>query len=134
MIKSSDLVPARVRELRRRKGWSQEKLAEESGLSKDAVSRIERGDREPRLDTIEQIANAVGIPLSKLFDFGEPAPRASARDEQIRSLDRSLSLVEQWLADALVDAVRRIAQAANSQAQAQAKSQGRGGRRAQRRR
>jgi transcriptional regulator with XRE-family HTH domain len=51
----SDAIASRVRELRLAKGWSQERLADETGLSKDAVSRIERGDRGPRLDTLERI-------------------------------------------------------------------------------
>lgn len=111
MTKLSDSVAARIRELRSARGWSQEKLAEESCISRDAVSRIERGDRGPRLETLEMIARAVGITLPKLVDFGEPPPRVRARDDRIRSLQRSLDQVEPWLAQALITAVRIIAQA-----------------------
>jgi transcriptional regulator with XRE-family HTH domain len=111
MTKLSDSVASRIRELRSAKGWSQEKLAEESGLSRDAVSRIERGDRGPRLETLELIARAVGLTLPKLVDFGEPPPRSRARDDRMRSLQRSLDQVEPWLAQALIAAIRVIAQA-----------------------
>lgn len=111
MAKASDLVAGRVRELRASKGWSQEKLAEAAGLSKDAVSRIERGDRGPRLDTLEQIAKAVGTTLAKLVDFGEPTPRPSLQDERLRSLERSLEQVDPWLAQSLIRAIQIVVQA-----------------------
>lgn len=120
MAKASDLVAGRVRELRASKGWSQEKLAEAAGLSKDAVSRIERGDRGPRLDTLEQIAKAVGTTLAKLVDFGEPTPRPSLQDERLRSLERSLEQIDSWLSQSLIRAVQIVVKAgvrANDQRQ-----------------
>lgn len=57
-------VAMRVRELREARGWSQRELAAAAGLSQDGVSRIERGGRSPRLDTLEEIATALGVPLT----------------------------------------------------------------------
>jgi transcriptional regulator with XRE-family HTH domain len=108
MAKSSDLMAGRVRQLRTGKGWSQEKLAEEAGLSKDAVSRIERGNRGPRMDTLEQIAKAVGTTLPKLVDFGEPPPATEPRNEQLLALERSLDQVEPWLSESLIRAIRLV--------------------------
>lgn len=107
----SDSIAARVRELRLAKGWSQEQLAEEVNLSRDAISRIERGERSPRLETLSVIGKAVGMPLSQILDFGEPPPRHRASDERLRSLERSFDQLEPWLADAVMTAIRVIAQA-----------------------
>jgi transcriptional regulator with XRE-family HTH domain len=111
MMNLADSIAARVRELRLAKGWSQERLAEEAGLSTDAISRIERGDRGPRLETLDQIAQAVGLPLQKLVDFGEPPPRSRSKDELTLSGERSLNQMDPWLVKALTSIVRRIARA-----------------------
>jgi transcriptional regulator with XRE-family HTH domain len=72
MTPLSDLVAERIRNLRETQGWTQEDLAEASGLSRDAVSRIERGDRGPRLETLEAIACALKIPVTQLLEFKAP--------------------------------------------------------------
>jgi transcriptional regulator with XRE-family HTH domain len=36
-------VGHRIRELRQKKGWSQEKLAEEAGLHRTYIGQVERG-------------------------------------------------------------------------------------------
>lgn len=111
MPRSSELVPQRVRELRQRKRWSQEKLAEEAGVSKDAVSRIERGDREPRIDTLEMIAEALGTNLSRLFDFSKPIRMTSLQEDHLRVLKQALVMLEPWLAQEMVKSFRDIARA-----------------------
>lgn len=110
----ADAIAARVRELRLAKGWSQERLAGETGLSKDAVSRIERGDRGPRLDTLERIAVAVGIPLPQLVDVeGGIAPNG-AEHKRTLLLQRSLEQLEPWLANALPVAINAIVRASRN--------------------
>lgn len=39
-------------------GWNQKVLAERAGVSESAINRLERFDREPRLDTITKIESA----------------------------------------------------------------------------
>lgn len=60
-----------VRELRLRKGISQERLAEQASLDRTFVSMIERGRRRPTLDTAKRLASALGIPLSKIVALAE---------------------------------------------------------------
>lgn len=65
-----DLRPAlgrRVRILRQRKALSQEQLAEAAQLHWTYVSGIERGKRNPGLNTLGRLARALGITLSKLL-------------------------------------------------------------------
>lgn len=111
MRKLTDQVLERIRDLRLARGWSQEKLAEEAGLSRDAISRIERGDREPRLETLKLIAEALDLKLSKLLDFEVSARPPRERDAQLRTVERSLDLVDPRIAQALITAIRVIAQA-----------------------
>lgn len=57
----------RVRSLRLEREWSQEKLAEESGLHVTYISGIERGKRNISLDNIARIASALQVSLANLF-------------------------------------------------------------------
>jgi len=65
-----DLRPAfgrRVRALRERRGLSQEQLAERAGLHWTYVSGIERGTRNPGLNTLGRLSRALDVPLSRLL-------------------------------------------------------------------
>lgn len=57
----------RLREVRTRKGISQEKLAELAGLHRTYVSSVERGERNISLVNIESLANALGVPMAELM-------------------------------------------------------------------
>lgn len=59
---------ANLKKEREAKGLSQEKLAHESGLHWTQVSRVERGERDPKLSTVLALARGLGIPPKKLFD------------------------------------------------------------------
>jgi transcriptional regulator with XRE-family HTH domain len=61
-------LAAAVRRLRKAKGWTQDDLAAEVGIAQDAVSTIENGRSNPTLIMIEQIAKALGVHLTELFD------------------------------------------------------------------
>ena len=57
----------RVRELRRKKGLSQESLALESGLDRSYVGGVERGERNISLENIERLAIALEVHPSLLL-------------------------------------------------------------------
>jgi transcriptional regulator with XRE-family HTH domain len=66
-----------VKEIRRRKGWSQKDLAEESGVGQDTISGIESGRHEPRPSTLRKLADALDVEVADFFR--EPAvPLADA--------------------------------------------------------
>lgn len=56
-----------LREARLRRGWSQEDLAEESGLHRTYVGSVERGERNISVDNMECLAKAVGVELIELL-------------------------------------------------------------------
>lgn len=59
----------RVKELRKRKGFSQEELTEISGLSLRTIQRIENGETEPRGDTFKRLANTLNVTPDELIDW-----------------------------------------------------------------
>jgi transcriptional regulator with XRE-family HTH domain len=58
----------RIRDLRKARGLSQEDLAERAGLHRTYVGGIERGERNPSLVNIGQIAQALGVTVHELFE------------------------------------------------------------------
>ncbi|WP_441247004.1 ATP-binding protein [Kitasatospora sp. McL0602] len=52
---------ALLREHRLRAGWTQEELAERSGVSPHAISVLETGRRRPRLSSVTWLATALGL-------------------------------------------------------------------------
>ena len=62
---------AAVRDLRERRGLSQEDLGFEADLDRTYVSGIERGVRNPTLTTIWKLAEALGVTPSRLLKAAE---------------------------------------------------------------
>ncbi len=57
----------RLRELRTRRGWSQEQLATEADISKNYIGEIERGENNISIYYISRLAAALGVTLGELF-------------------------------------------------------------------
>lgn len=60
-----------IRAVRKEKGWSQDELAERSGLNASTISLLERGKHAPELGTLMRIVEALGM------DFAEFTARLS---------------------------------------------------------
>lgn len=58
-----------VKILRLKNRLSQEELAEKSGVSAIAISRIELGKQNPKPETLEKIAKALGVTVSYLLEY-----------------------------------------------------------------
>ncbi|HEV2271381.1 MAG TPA: helix-turn-helix transcriptional regulator [Steroidobacteraceae bacterium] len=63
------LFGKRIAVLRKAKGWSQEKLALESGISRSYIGGVERGQRNIALVNICRLAEALETPPAKLLTF-----------------------------------------------------------------
>ncbi len=56
-----------VRLAREKKGWSQDRLSEESDLHRTYISGIERGVRNPTITIVHKLALALGVTVADLF-------------------------------------------------------------------
>jgi len=65
-VKASDKVRRNIVRIRQEKGYTQERLAYESGISKGFLSEIESGKKSPTIRTLEKIAETLEITLSEL--------------------------------------------------------------------
>lgn len=74
------LIAKRIREERKSVGLSIEKLAEAADIGASFLAYIETEGRKPSLTTIAKLADALDIPVEKLFK-GLP-PRPSRGDER----------------------------------------------------
>lgn len=56
-----------LRDARKRRGLSQEELADIARLQRTYVNEVERGRRNPTLLTITRLAGAIGVPPASLL-------------------------------------------------------------------
>ena len=57
----------RVRELRKERQWTLEQAAQEAGLARSTLSKIENGQMSPTYDALSKLATGLGIPVPQLF-------------------------------------------------------------------
>lgn len=69
MENTKELLGARIKEIRKARGLTQEQLAEMIDVEQKHVSRIESGKNFPTIDRLEKIAAALNVPLMGFFDF-----------------------------------------------------------------
>jgi len=65
--KAKSALAERLRELRRERKWSQERLAEEAGMHRTYLAGIEREIRNPSLESLVKLANALELTFAELF-------------------------------------------------------------------
>lgn len=65
-----------LKRLRTERGWSQQKLADVSGVNKATINQVEQGKRSPSIQTLENLARAMGAEVGDFF----PKAQASLLD------------------------------------------------------
>lgn len=70
-----------VYKLRTDAGWTQEELARRAGLRQPRIAEIERGDANPRLETLARVARALGVEVADLLRNPEAAAPRAAREK-----------------------------------------------------
>lgn len=100
-IPAEILVGQKLRELRRRQGFSLRALADRSGLNFNTLSLVENGRSSPSVSTLQQLARALDVPIAAFFE-SEPVekkvvftpadqrPQASFGSTQMQNLGKDL--------------------------------------------
>ena len=68
MSEIAKFIGQRIRNYRTQQNLSQEKLAEMAGCHPTYIGQLERGEKNATLESVEKIASALNIPLSRLFE------------------------------------------------------------------
>lgn len=74
------LFGARIKEIRRKRNLSQERLAEKADINSKYLSRIERGTENPTFDLLIKLAHALDVEMWEMFDFGHIKSRKELKD------------------------------------------------------
>ena len=61
-------VATRLKELRKRRGWSQEQLAKKARVGRPNLARLETARQDPTLRTLEKLAKALGVKVGRLVE------------------------------------------------------------------
>ena len=94
-----EIIGSRIREIRKSKKMTQEKLAELSGVEPSNISHIERAATKLSLPTLFNIANALEVTLDELI-----------YDNLKKSAHVSAKLIDELLFDCSADELKAIAE------------------------
>lgn len=67
-------IGARLAEIRRQRGFTQEALAEAIGIEPVTLGRLETADRAVSLSTLAMAADVLQVSLADLLDIQKPVP------------------------------------------------------------
>ena len=90
-------ISSTLKGLRSERGWSLDKAAEETGVSKAMLGQIERQESSPTIATLWKIASGFNVSFSSFIEdidanFEEPVHR-SGRAQQIHPLDKKIRVM-----------------------------------------
>lgn len=68
-------IGTKIKEIRKRKKISQEKLAELVSMNNRSILRIENQQNLPTLETLAKIADVLDVPITDFFDGSSPQNR-----------------------------------------------------------
>ncbi len=73
-VEAASLFGDRLAQLRLRRRWSREQLAQASGLDITTIDDIESDKISPNLELLRRLAQALGLKLSELFEDADLMP------------------------------------------------------------
>jgi transcriptional regulator with XRE-family HTH domain len=83
MSSGNIMVARNVRLLREQQGLSLAELARQAGLAKQTLSKLELGTGNPTVDTLFSIAEALGVPVTRLVAEREQVMTVQRDDEVV---------------------------------------------------
>jgi transcriptional regulator with XRE-family HTH domain len=80
VVDIKEMIGSRIKEIRNKKGITQDQLSEKVGISSKYLSSIERGKENPTLNTILKLAQSLDVKPAEFFanlEIEDPAKRKS---------------------------------------------------------
>jgi len=78
--RAREILAYQLRELRKKKGYSQEMLADLSGLNRSYIGRVERHEHSVGLDNLEQIAEGLEVDIAHLLELEKRESRLRRKE------------------------------------------------------
>ena len=76
-----DNIGSNIREVRQKRRYSQEKLAELCGISNTTLSAYENSKKIPNLTTVAKISRSLGVSIERLY-YGEKAVQVNDEPDE----------------------------------------------------
>ena len=103
-VNKKQMIGARVKEIRNKKGLTQEQLSERMEINPKYLSSIERGNENPTLNTLIKLSESLEVDLGEIFSLiqiEDPGERKSmitslldeADNEQLKQAFKVLSAI-----------------------------------------
>ncbi len=92
----------RLRHIREQAGYSQQDLADESGVSQHTISEIELGRRKPQGRTLRKLAGVLGVEVRDFFEEAHPLGQAPPETQEYGAVLEEMGFppeqIESWRA------------------------------------
>ena len=82
-MKEKTILAQNIQTLRKEKGWTQEQMSKETGISMPAIRSYENSLREPEGKALVAMEQVFGVTREQLYGL-EPLPHPEAREPQIQ--------------------------------------------------
>ncbi len=81
MRSTKELLAIRIKQLRKSRGLTQEKLAELIGRDTKHISKLEIAGSYPSIETLERIANVLDVEIKEFFNFDGLKDKSFIKEE-----------------------------------------------------
>ncbi len=95
MMNIKQLIGLRIKELRKSKHLSQEKLAEMLDISQNALSYIEMGENFFTSETLEKLATALDVQPNEIFSFQHLDKKENLLNEIVQMLEKNPDKIQE---------------------------------------
>ncbi len=92
-IKLRHIIGERIKNERKQKGWTQERLAEKSNTHPTYIGKMERGDKSATLDSLEKVVNALELKYVELFKDIQPTTDKDNKNHVLYEIINKLNLL-----------------------------------------
>lgn len=89
---------SKIKYYRKQKGYTQDMLAEKTELSKMSIRRYETGERQPRVEQLKKIANALEVSILEFMEDYETQRICKQLGKKVQNLRKSQGLTQNELA------------------------------------